>query len=153
MSKPERYNRIHLQLQDLLAKSPNSFAAMATTSAVLLHKFPYYSWCGFYYLQNGELVVGPYQGPVACQILGKHKGVCWAAIDSANSQMVPDVEKFPGHIACDSRTKSEVVIPLRNAEGIVVAVLDVDSHSPNSFDDDDKAGLEKIAQLLEPISI
>jgi len=153
MNKSQRYNRIFTQLEELLKKSPSPIAAMATVSAVLFHKMPHYSWCGFYFLSNGELIVGPYQGPVACQVLAKHRGVCWAAIDQKKSLLVPDVEQFPGHIACDSRTKSEVVIPIRNNNGDVVAVLDVDSHSLNSFDSEDQTGLEKIVQLLEPIQI
>ena len=153
MNKSQRYNRLFVQLEELLVKSPSPVAAMATVSAVLFHKLPHYSWCGFYYLSDGELIVGPYQGSVACQVLVKHRGVCWAAIDQGKSLLVPDVEQFPGHIACDSRTKSEVVIPVRNKNGDAVAVLDVDSHSLNSFDDEDRAGLEKIVQLLEPIQI
>lgn len=153
MNKAQLYNRIFVQLEDLLKKSPAPVASMATVSAVLFHKLKHYSWCGFYYLNSGDLIVGPYQGPVACQMLARHKGVCWAAIDQGKSLLVPDVEQFPGHIACDSRTKSEVVIPVRNKNGDAVAVLDVDSHSLNSFDDEDREGLEKIVQLLEPIQI
>lgn len=153
MNKAQLYNRIFVQLEDLLKKSPAPVASMATVSAVLFHKLKHYSWCGFYYLNSGDLIVGPYQGPVACQMLARHKGVCWAAIDTRKSQLVPDVEQFAGHIACDSRTKSEVVVPLRNAHGEVVAIFDVDSHVLNSFDADDVQGIEKIMQLLEPFEI
>jgi len=149
MNKSARYNRLYDQLQPLLAKSPSPLSAMATVSAILFHKMPYFSWCGFYVLQDGELIVGPYQGPVACQILKKHTGVCWAAIDRNKTMLVPDVEDFPGHIACDSRTKSELVVPVRNAAGQVVAVFDIDSHEKNSFDDADAAGIEKIITMTE----
>lgn len=149
MNKTARYTRLYDQLVPLLAKSPSPVAAMATVSAVLFHKMPYFSWCGFYVLLDGELIVGPYQGPVACQILKKHTGVCWAAIDRNETVLVSDVEQFPGHIACDSRTKSELVIPVRNAAGEVVAVFDIDSHDINSFDEADAAGMEKIIKMTE----
>jgi GAF domain-containing protein len=149
MNKTARYTRLYDQLVPLLAKSPSPVAAMATVSAVLFHKMPYFSWCGFYVLLDGELIVGPYQGPVACQILKKHTGVCWAAIDRNETVLVSDVEQFPGHIACDSRTKSELVVPVRNAAGKVVAVFDIDSHDLNSFDEADAAGMEKIIKMTE----
>ncbi|MPM80807.1 Free methionine-R-sulfoxide reductase [bioreactor metagenome] len=153
MNKTARYNRIATQLGELTAKSPSAVSAMATVAAVLFNKLPHFSWCGFYYLCDGELIAGPYQGPVACQVLRKHTGVCWAAIDRNQSMLVPDVEKFPGHIACDSRTKSEVVIPVHDVNGNVVAVLDVDSHSLNAFDEEDLAGLQTIVKLIEPIQL
>jgi GAF domain-containing protein len=153
VNKPQRYQRLIKQIEELLQKSPAPVSAMSTIAAVLFHKLPYFSWCGFYYLHNNELIVGPYQGPVACQVLAQHKGVCWAAIDSNRTVIVPDVEKFPGHIACDSRTKSEIVVPIANEKGEVIAVLDVDSRQLNSFDEDDKNGLEAIIKLIEPLHI
>jgi len=146
--KSERYQRIHGQIKDLLAKSPDPIARMATIAAVLYHKMDYFFWCGFYHLIDGELTVGPYQGPVACQVLKKDTGVCWAGLNSGKSITVPDVEKFPGHIACDSRSKSEIVIPLRDKSGKVFGVLDVDSTSLASFDKTDQEWLEKIVALL-----
>jgi len=149
MNKSARYTRLYDQLVPLLAKSPSPVSAMATVSAVLFHKMPHYSWCGFYLIQQGELMVGPYQGPVACQILKQHTGVCWASIDQNTVMLVSDVNDFPGHIACDSRTKSELVVPVRNKSGQVVAVFDIDSHETGSFDEDDVTGVVKIIQTIE----
>jgi GAF domain-containing protein len=152
-NKSDRYNRLFKQIETIVQKSPHSISAMATVSAILFNKMEYYSWCGFYFLHHGELICGPYQGPVACQLLAKHTGVCWKAIDTASAQVLPDVEKFPGHIACDSRTRSEVVVPVRDASGNIVAVFDVDSHQPDSFDQIDAEWLIKIVALLEPIAL
>ena len=146
--KLQRYERIYTQLKALLAPHDNPIAAMATIAALLHHKFDYYFWTGFYLLQDGELRVGPYQGPVACILLKKDTGVCWAGINGSNTVVVPDVHQFPGHIACDSRSNSEIVVPLKNAGGEVVGVLDVDSKELASFDEADRAGLEKILTLV-----
>lgn len=147
-NKEKKYNRLYKQIEDLLAKGNTQVSAMATISAVLYHKIDYFFWCGFYLLENGALNVGPYQGPLACQVLEKDKGVCWAGINKGESILVPDVEAFPGHIACDSRSKSEVVIPVKNDEGSVIGVLDVDSKDLNSFDETDRIWLEKIIALI-----
>ena len=146
--KLQRYERIYTQLEALLAPHDNPIAAMATIAAVLHHKFDYYFWTGFYLLRDGELRVGPYQGPVACILLKKDAGVCWAGINGGETVVVPDVHQFPGHIACDSRSNSEIVVPLKNAGGEVVGVLDVDSKELASFDEADRAGLEKILTLV-----
>lgn len=146
--KQGRYARIYEQLQGLLAKPGNAASRMATIAAVLSHKKQYFFWTGFYILDNGELIVGPYQGPVACQLLAKNTGVCWAAINSGATIVVPDVHKFPGHIACDSRSNSEIAVPVRNREGKIIGVLDVDSKDFNSFDETDREWLEKIVSLL-----
>ena len=148
-TKQGRYSRLYGQLCDLLKKPGNSLSKMATISAVLHHKMECFFWCGFYLLDNGELIVGPYQGPVACQLLAKDTGVCWAAIEAKETIIVPDVHQFPGHIACDSRSKSEIVVPVRNNKGNIVGVLDVDSRDFDSFDEDDARGLEKILGLLK----
>jgi GAF domain-containing protein len=122
---------------------------MSTIAALLHHKFSSYFWTGFYYLdEQGNLIVGPYQGPVACLKLKKDTGVCWAGINTQKSVVVGDVEEFPGHIACSSLSKSEIVVPVRNAEGEVVAVLDVDSRELNAFDETDREELEKIVGLI-----
>lgn len=121
---------------------------MATIAAILHHKMDGFFWTGFYLLENGQLLVGPYQGPVACQVLEKDKGVCWAGINSGKTQIVPDVSKFPGHIACDSRSRSELVVPLRDENANIIAVLDVDSKNLNHFDGTDAKGLEKIVSLI-----
>lgn len=148
--RPARYERIYDQLKNLIEdKSPSLIAAMATTCAVLHHKMPHHFWTGFYFVAGeDELHVGPYQGAVACQVL-KVRGVCLHCVRTGQPVVVPDVEQFPGHIACDSRSKSEIVLPLKKEERIV-AVLDVDSDKLAQFDADDVAPLEKILSLLQP---
>ncbi|MFW5726141.1 MAG: GAF domain-containing protein [Bacteroidota bacterium] len=147
--KKGRYHRIYDQLNSLLQKPGNSLSRMATIAAVLHHKFDYYFWCGFYLLDDGDLIAGPYQGPAACQLLERNQGVCWAGINEQKTIVVPDVHKFPGHIACDSRSNSEIVVPLHDINGKVIGVLDVDSKDFNSFDQADAEGLEKILSLLK----
>ena len=147
MKKLNRYKRVATQLEELLKKSDNINARMASVCALLHHKFNYYFWTGFYSLVDGELIVTTYQGPIACMVLKKDVGVCWAAINQKESIIVPEVDKFPGHIACDSRSKSEIVVPLFK-DGEVFAVLDVDSKEPNSFDEQDREGLELILKLI-----
>jgi L-methionine (R)-S-oxide reductase len=146
----DRYERIYAQLEGLCQKTGTSISRMATVAAILHHKMPHFFWTGFYILDKGELVVGPYQGPLACQILEKNKGVCWAAILRRSAVVVPDVQKFPGHIACDSRSRSEIVIPLLDQDNKPWAVLDVDSQKPGAFSKTDKQWLEKIVRLILP---
>jgi L-methionine (R)-S-oxide reductase len=143
-----RYDRVAAQLEELFLKSHDPIARMATAAALLKGKFNNFFWVGFYRLVEGELTIGPYQGALACQVLAKHTGVCWAGIDRGVTVIVPDVGKFRGHIACDARAKSEIVVPLRDRGGRVWAVLDVDSDMPNSFHDEDARGLERIVQLI-----
>jgi L-methionine (R)-S-oxide reductase len=146
--KSGRYERVFIQLEGLLRKTDDPICRMATVNAVLHHKMDNYFWTGFYLLHDNQLRVGPYQGPVACQILEKNKGVCWTAINTGKSIVVPDVEKFPGHIACDSRSKSEIAIPVKKADGTVAGVLDIDSKELENFDADDAKYLEKITSLI-----
>lgn len=146
--KDGRYRRIYEQLKKLLEATSNQDARMATVVAVLHHKMDYFFWTGFYCLDNGVLTVKTYQGPVACQVLKKDSGVCWAGINSNQTIVVPDVHKFPGHIACDARSKAEIVVPIRNTSDVVYGVLDVDSREINSFDETDARWLEKIVTLL-----
>lgn len=146
--KDGRYGRIYKQLEELVKKSDNPVSHMATVTAVLHHKMEYFFWTGFYLLHEGKLQVGPYQGPVACQDLAKDKGVCWAGINRKETIVVPDVHQFPGHIACDSRSKSEIVVPLRDRNQEIVGVLDVDSKDLASFDEVDAKWLEKIVDLI-----
>jgi L-methionine (R)-S-oxide reductase len=146
--KKGRYQRIHQQLKELLQTTPDTAARMATTVAVLHHKMDYFSWTGFYLLRNGELIVSTYQGPVACQVLEKNKGVCWAGINQQKTILVPDVHLFPGHIACDSRSRSEIVVPVRDESGTIIGVLDVDSTSLDLFDEIDAGFLEGIVALI-----
>jgi L-methionine (R)-S-oxide reductase len=146
--KQQRYQRIYHQLSELLTATNEPVARMATIASLLHHKMDYFFWTGFYRLVGGQLLVGPYQGPLACQNLKKDSGVCWAAANRNETIVVPDVNKFPGHIACDSRSKSEIVVPCRDTQGQVFAVLDVDSTLLNSFDQIDARQLEEIVSLI-----
>ncbi|NOY50326.1 MAG: GAF domain-containing protein [Chlorobi bacterium] len=149
MKKESKYGRLYSQIKSLIDKSSNNpWSNMATLIAVLHNKMPYFFWTGFYLLQQDKLQVGPYQGSLACINLAKDTGVCWAGINGGKSVIVDNVEEYPGHIACDGRTKSEVVVPLKNAKGEIVGVLDVDSRELNSFDEADVKGLEKIISLV-----
>lgn len=147
-----RYERIHMQLRQQLDEGPKAtadpIARMATVAAVLHAKLNHFFWTGFYRRQDDRLVVGPYQGPLACAVLPGYDGVCWAAVQRGEPVIVPDVHEFAGHVACDARSKSEIVVPVRNADGQVVAVLDVDSDQPDSFDEVDRIGLEGIVGLI-----
>jgi L-methionine (R)-S-oxide reductase len=145
----ERYQRIAEQLEELIAKTDDPAAHRATAAALLHHKTPGVSWTGFYLLKDSELVVDAYQGPVACLVLEQHVGVCWAAIDTNQIQIVRDVHAFPGHIPCDDRSRSEVVVPICDADGRPIGVLDIDSHKANHFDEVDGEGYESIVKLLE----
>lgn len=145
--KIERYRRIEAQLAELFARVSDPIARMATTAALLHAKMPGFFWTGFYLLRDGELLVGPYQGSLACLRLAPHTGVCWAGVDRGETVIVPDVHAFPGHIACDSRSRSEIVVPMRGG-GAVVGVLDVDSERTAAFDDADRQGLEPIAARI-----
>ena len=147
--KEGRYGRIYRQLEKLLEPHDNPLSAMATIAAVLHNKMDYFFWTGFYLLDDKvELMVGPYQGTVACIKLARDTGVCWAAINRGQTVIVPDVHKFPGHIACDSKTNSEIVVPVKDENGKIIGVLDVDSRDFDSFDETDKKGLEKIVHLI-----
>ena len=145
-----RYERLYAQLQELIAgHSPNLLAAMATICAVLHHKLTHHSWTGFYFVASeSTLHVGPYQGAVACQVL-EGRGVCLHSVLTKQPVVVPDVHAFPGHIACDERSQSEIVLPVLK-EGRVVAVLDIDSAKLAQFDQDDIAPLQRILSLLDP---
>jgi len=144
----KRYKRIFHQLEELLEKTENEIARMATAAALLHHKMPHFFWTGFYIITQGELIVGPYQGPLACQMLEKKKGVCWAGVERKDVIIVPDVHKFPGHVVCDSRSNSEIVVPLFNQNNEVWAILDVDSRKFNAFSEIDKEWLVKIVGLI-----
>jgi L-methionine (R)-S-oxide reductase len=146
--KEGRYRRLLAQLEEVTAITGDPLARMATICAVLHHKMDHYFWTGFYVLRTGRLIVGPYQGPVACQELEQHKGVCWAAVEKKEAVVVPDVGKFPGHIACDARSKSEIALPVRDKNGEIVGVLDVDSRRTGAFSAVDSKYLDKIAKLI-----
>ena len=126
----------------------DDIALMATINSVLAHRFPHFFWTGFYRLVEGRLVVGPYIGTVGCLRIELGRGVCGTAAARRETIVVPDVTKFPGHIACDPNAKSEIVVPVFNADRQLIAVLDVDSDQLDAFDDEDRAGLEKIVALF-----
>jgi len=148
IQKAGRYKRIFEQVEELLKDKPDTIASMATIAAVLHHKMDYFFWTGFYLLDKGELIVGPYQGSLACIKLKKDTGVCWASVNRGETVVVADVHLFPGHIACDSRSNSEIVVPLKDKNGIILGVLDVDSKGFGSFDEIDADWLEKILQMI-----
>ncbi|ASB47790.1 GAF domain-containing protein [Alkalitalea saponilacus] len=147
-SKAGRYDRVYDQIKELVLPVNNPVSRMSTIAALLHHKMKGYFWTGFYFLDEGELIVGPYQGPIACLKLKKNMGVCWAGINSGESVVVDDVHQFPGHIACSSQSNSEIVVPVRNSHNKVVAVLDVDSREFAMFDETDRIHLEKIVALI-----
>lgn len=144
----QRYERIRSQLAELTAKTRDRTARMATVAALLHNKMPHFFWTGFYRLIENELVVGPYQGSLACLVLPHEVGVCWAAVKARQTVVVPDVHEFPGHVACDNRSRSEIVVPLLDASGKAWAVMDVDSVRVGAFGEADRAGLERIATLI-----
>lgn len=148
LKKHARYQRLCSQLETLMAKTTDPDARMSTIVAVLHHKMEYFSWTGFYFLRSGVLTVKTYQGPLACQVLQEHTGVCWAGIDQGKTIVVPDVHQFPGHIACDSRSQSEIVVPVITPGGEVAGVFDADSYAMNAFDATDAEWLEKIINLI-----
>lgn len=145
--KPELYRQLQQQLAGLLHGETDWVANAANASALLWHTLPQLNWVGFYFLRGGELVVGPFQGKPACVRIALGRGVCGTAAASGVTQVVPDVHAFPGHIACDAASRSEVVVPLVHA-GRVVGVLDLDSPEPGRFDAVDAAGLEQVAALF-----
>ena len=146
MEKTEKYEMLYRQLESLLEDETDEIANMANTAALIHETFGFW-WTGFYIVKDGQLVLGPFQGPVACTRIPYGKGVCGTAWERGESIVVPDVELFPGHIACSSLSRSEIVVPIiRNGE--VVAVLDIDSKELACFDETDRSWLEKIATLL-----
>lgn len=145
--KRGRYDRVYAQLGELLKVTDDPIARMATAAALLYHKMGHFLWIGFYRLVEDKLLVGPYQGMIACQNLQKDKGVCWACVHRNESIVVPDVHSFEGHIACDARSRSELVTPVRR-EGKIMGVLDADSDKLAAFDETDADFLERIADLI-----
>lgn len=146
-SKVEQYESLIPQIKGLLAGESDLIANLANVVAALKEQFEWF-WVGFYLVKNDQLVLGPFQGPVACTRIAKGRGVCGTSWAKAATIIVPDVEKFPGHIACSSISKSEIVVPIISNE-IVIGVLDVDSSEYNSFDETDQQYLEQIIQLIE----
>ena len=147
MDKLERYQLLLKQAQSLLEDEHDLIANMSNISALLFNNLPDVSYAGFYRYQNHELILGPFQGPVACMHIAIGKGVCGTAAKARETQIVPDVHKFAGHIACDAATNSEIVIPIMKNE-VLIAVLDLDSNNFARFDDIDSEYLTKIANCI-----
>jgi len=151
LSKKEKYQQLNPQILALIEGETSLVANLANVVAALRQTFGFF-WVGFYLVDGDELVLGPFQGEIACTRIGFGKGVCGTTWKEKQTIIVPNVDEFPGHIACSSASQSEIVIPIiTNNE--VAAVLDVDSHVLNDFDEDDKVGLEKISNLLTPFFI
>lgn len=146
IGKQATYQQLLPQIEALIGDEPDLTANLANTVAALHHTFKFW-WTGFYLVQNNQLVLAPFQGPVACTRINFGKGVCGTAWQQKQTIIVPDVEKFEGHIACSSATQSEIVVPII-IDGEVVAVLDVDSEHLNNFDETDKTYLEQIALFI-----
>jgi len=144
-----RYSRVADQLIGLFEKTDDTIARMATATALLHHKMPHYFWTGFYRLIDDQLVVGPYQGPVACAVLPGPDGVCWACVNRKEAILVRDVEAWPGHVACDARSKSELVVPVYNSSDSIVGVFDIDSDQLGAFTEVDLKGVQRIVQLIK----
>ena len=145
--KALRYGAVAEEIASVLEGEPNRVARMATVAAMLAASFDHYFWTGFYVVdpdKAGELVVGPYQGSLGCMRIAFGRGVCGVAAATRTTQVVADVHAFPGHIACDSRSASEIVAPVFDAAGRLIAVFDVDSDQPAAFDDVDRGWLERI---------
>ena len=144
--KAEKYSLLYKQIAALVEGESDTIANMANIAAMIHHTFSFW-WTGFYRVCGEELVLGPFQGPLACSRIAYGRGVCGTAWKQQQTQVVPDVELFPGHIACSSLSRSEIVVPVwRNSE--IVAVLDIDSEHLSTFDTTDQEWLEKIVQLL-----
>lgn len=148
-SKTELYHDLLSAMDALTADEPDPIANMANASALLFQYLPDLNWAGFYRLIDDELVLGPFQGKAACIRIAMGKGVCGTAAATRETQLVEDVHAFPGHIACDSASASELVVPIVS-QGRLIGVLDLDSPSPARFDAGDAAGCEAIARLLAP---
>jgi L-methionine (R)-S-oxide reductase len=148
-TKAAQYQSLLPQIGALIDHKVNIVANMANVCAAIKQTFDFF-WIGFYLVENGQLVLGPFQGPIACTTIQKGKGVCGTSWDRLETIIVPDVEAFPGHIACSSLSKSEIVVPVYNAANQCVGVLDIDSSDLNTFDETDKQYLEQMMDLLKP---
>lgn len=144
------YKEIAPQISAVIAGEADLVANLANTAAILKQAFDFY-WVGFYLARGGELVLGPFQGPLACTRIAFNRGVCGHCYATQQTVIVPNVNEFPGHIACSTESKSEIVVPLFDSAGQIVGVLDVDSDRLNEFDESDRAGLEDIAKRLSVV--
>jgi GAF domain-containing protein len=150
MTKTEKYELLTAQVRSLTEGEHDAVAVMANVCAAI-HETMNFLWTGFYIEKEGMLVLGPFQGPVACYRIAHGRGVCGTAYERRASVVVPDVELFPGHIACSSLSRSEIVVPVFGTTGEVAAVLDIDSSEPGTFDDTDRQYLEIIANALSNV--
>jgi len=152
MTKKEAYDECYDAIvavwRDEGGATLDEIALMATINSVLANRFDHYFWTGFYRVCGDRLVVGPYIGTVGCLQIELGRGVCGTAAAKRETVVVPDVSQFPGHIACDANSKSEIVVPVVDRDGTLIAVLDVDADQLNAFDEDDRAGLERIVGLF-----
>ena len=146
-SKREKYEALLPQIEAVVAAESDPIANMANVASMLHETFGFW-WTGFYRVLDEMLVLGPFQGPMACTRIRKGRGVCGTAWQTNQTQVVPDVDQFPGHIACSSASRSEIVVPLHNASGEVTGVLDIDSAELNTFDETDRIYLEQVANLF-----
>lgn len=144
----ESYDAIVAIWRDEGGETLDDIALMATINSVLANRFPYYYWTGFYRVCGDHLVVGPYIGTVGCLQIEIGRGVCGTAAQNRQTIIVPDVHQFPGHIACDPNSRSEIVVPVYDRDSTLIAVFDVDSDQPDAFDEEDREGLEKILTLF-----
>ena len=147
MTKQEKYEEVLPQVVTMIEGESNAVSVMANVAAMLHEAFGWW-WTGFYTVNGDRLELGPFQGPVACYRIKRGRGVCGTAWERDMTVIVPDVEQFPGHIACSSLSRSEIVVPVHDSDGNVVAVLDIDSRELNTYDETDKIYLEKIAKAL-----
>lgn len=147
-SRKEIYESLLPQVEGLISGETDTIANLANIAAVLKEAFGFF-WVGFYIKKENQLVLGPFQGPIACTRINFDKGVCGYCYRTKETVIVPNVDEFPGHIACSSASKSEIVVPVFNHTGKVVMVLDVDSDELDDFSEDDKEGLEKMMKLLQ----
>ena len=147
LSKPQLYAELASELRALIEGEPDQIANMANAAALIYHSLPQLNWAGFYLLKGGELVVGPFQGKPACVRIAMGKGVCGTAAAQRKSVIVQDVNQFPGHIACDAASNSEIVTPLIRGNELI-GVLDLDSPDLARFDEQDRAGLEQLVKIL-----
>lgn len=147
MDKNETYRLLVKQVESLI-EGENNIMGQLANAAALLHETMGWWWTGFYLVNGDQLQLGPFQGPVACYNIKRGRGVCGTAWDQDRTLVVPDVEQFPGHIACSSESRSEIVVPLHNHDGHVVGVLDIDSRELATFDDVDARWLEEIAGVI-----
>ena len=150
MEKAKTYEQLIPEVEALIKDVDNHVGALANVSALLHSSFLHYFWCGFYIVNGVKLELGPFQGDVACYTIKKGRGVCGKAWEEKQTIVVPNVLQFPGHIACSSKSRSEIVVPVFKGDD-VVAVIDVDSKGYSAFDDIDKAGLEKIAKIISQL--